>query len=320
MKRTPAKATGRLAPECLPGPEIPFEPMASSESYADLIDEVAAVEAAIANTSPTRIPIKNVVCGYMALRASGCTSFLSDLTDAVREDEPIPPLVARKVGELYEVLDGEYRLQAFRAAGAQEIPVIVVACSDACARICRLRANVAHGLPVRRADIRAYTAMCFKATPALLDDLIERKRSLRDLAALFRVSKSTIDRVKDDLLGVRKEANGTSEPTTKEDKSTEAKTPDNLVPREPAAPAGSEAFLKQAISLPKRTDRERSSPKSKRKPESGGNVDLNRACAQIVALTDKLAALLCVQPEDVLAAAREHLAHERHRNQPEVAA
>lgn len=55
---------------------------------------------------------------------------LAELTDSVRQNGILQPLLVRKVGNNYEIVAGERRYQAAKAAGLKEIPVIIREISD----------------------------------------------------------------------------------------------------------------------------------------------------------------------------------------------
>lgn len=55
---------------------------------------------------------------------------LAELTDSIKQNGVLQPLLVRKSGSGYEIVAGERRYQAAKAAGLQEIPVIVRDVSD----------------------------------------------------------------------------------------------------------------------------------------------------------------------------------------------
>lgn len=55
---------------------------------------------------------------------------LSELTDSIRQNGILQPILVRRNGPTYEIVAGERRYQAARAAGLTEIPVIVRDVSD----------------------------------------------------------------------------------------------------------------------------------------------------------------------------------------------
>lgn len=57
-------------------------------------------------------------------------SELAELTDSIKQNGVLQPLLVRKSGADYEIVAGERRYQAAKAAGLQEVPVIVRDVSD----------------------------------------------------------------------------------------------------------------------------------------------------------------------------------------------
>lgn len=55
---------------------------------------------------------------------------LEELTRSVRERGVLQPLLVRRVGDRYEVIAGERRLQAARAAELREVPAVIMDASD----------------------------------------------------------------------------------------------------------------------------------------------------------------------------------------------
>lgn len=79
---------------------------------------------------------------------------VEELTSSVREHGILQPLVVRKVGNAYQVVAGERRLRAARAAGLKSVPVVLAQCSEAEAAILSLVENLQRqGLsPVEEAE------------------------------------------------------------------------------------------------------------------------------------------------------------------------
>lgn len=55
---------------------------------------------------------------------------LEELTDSIRQNGVLQPILVRRNGEKYEIVAGERRYQAARAAGLTEVPVIIREISD----------------------------------------------------------------------------------------------------------------------------------------------------------------------------------------------
>ena len=55
---------------------------------------------------------------------------LAELTDSIKQNGILQPLLVRKKGAAYEIVAGERRYQAARAAGLKEVPVVIRDISD----------------------------------------------------------------------------------------------------------------------------------------------------------------------------------------------
>ena len=55
---------------------------------------------------------------------------LAELTDSIKQNGILQPLLVRRSGDHYEIVAGERRYQAARAAGLTEVPVVIREISD----------------------------------------------------------------------------------------------------------------------------------------------------------------------------------------------
>lgn len=67
---------------------------------------------------------------------------LERLSDSIRENGVLVPLMVREKGDNYEVVDGDRRLNACWKAGLREIPVVVHALDDSQTHVQRMLANL----------------------------------------------------------------------------------------------------------------------------------------------------------------------------------
>jgi len=67
---------------------------------------------------------------------------LSRLTDSIRENGVLVPLLVRRLGDKFEVVDGDRRLAAAFAAGCREVPVVVRDLNDSETHVQRMLANL----------------------------------------------------------------------------------------------------------------------------------------------------------------------------------
>lgn len=92
---------------------------------------VGEADAETAGMRPDSIlPIEDVHPNKGQPRKTFKTEELAELTDSVRQHGVLQPLLVRKKGTGYEIVAGERRYQAAKAAGLTEVPVIVRDISD----------------------------------------------------------------------------------------------------------------------------------------------------------------------------------------------
>jgi ParB family chromosome partitioning protein len=76
------------------------------------------------------IPLARIKPNKSQPRKNFDASELAELTDSIKKNGVLQPLLVRKSGSTYEIVAGERRYQAAKAAGLQEVPVIVRDVSD----------------------------------------------------------------------------------------------------------------------------------------------------------------------------------------------
>ncbi len=78
----------------------------------------------------TMIPLDRVTPGGAQPRKRFDESELAELTDSIRQHGVLQPILVRKQGTGYELIAGERRVRAAKAAGLREIPALVRPLSD----------------------------------------------------------------------------------------------------------------------------------------------------------------------------------------------
>ena len=78
----------------------------------------------------TMIPLDRVTPGSAQPRKRFDESELAELTDSIRQHGVLQPILVRKQGTGYELIAGERRVRAAKAAGLREIPALVRPLSD----------------------------------------------------------------------------------------------------------------------------------------------------------------------------------------------
>lgn len=75
--------------------------------------------------SESTLPICNIVPNPNQPRTHFNESELEELSESIRENGVLQPLLVRKVGKTYQIIAGERRYQASKIAGLEEVPVII---------------------------------------------------------------------------------------------------------------------------------------------------------------------------------------------------
>lgn len=81
--------------------------------------------------SEASLPIASIVTNPDQPRKSFDETQLSELSDSIKQNGVLQPILVRKKGEKYEIVAGERRYQASKLAGLKEIPAIVREIDDA---------------------------------------------------------------------------------------------------------------------------------------------------------------------------------------------
>ena len=77
------------------------------------------------------LPISSIITNPDQPRKSFDETQLSELSDSIRQNGILQPILVRKMGDKYEIVAGERRYQASKLAGLKEIPAIVREIDDA---------------------------------------------------------------------------------------------------------------------------------------------------------------------------------------------
>ena len=92
---------------------------------------VGEADAETAGMRPdSSLPLKDIRPNKGQPRKTFKPDELSELTDSIKQNGVLQPLLVRKKGSSYEIVGGERRYEAARAAGLEEVPVIIRDISD----------------------------------------------------------------------------------------------------------------------------------------------------------------------------------------------
>lgn len=92
---------------------------------------VGEADAETAGMRPDSVlPIKDIRPNIGQPRKTFREDELAELTDSIRQHGVLQPILVRKQGDGYEIVAGERRYQAAKAAGLTEVPVVIREISD----------------------------------------------------------------------------------------------------------------------------------------------------------------------------------------------
>ncbi|HIZ77933.1 MAG TPA: ParB/RepB/Spo0J family partition protein [Firmicutes bacterium] len=77
-----------------------------------------------------QVPVSKIKAGSEQARKNFTDDKMEELTESIRRHGVLQPLVVRKKGKFYELIAGERRLRAARAAGLKEVPILLVEADD----------------------------------------------------------------------------------------------------------------------------------------------------------------------------------------------
>lgn len=90
----------------------------------------ADAEVAAAITPDTVLPLSDIEPNKGQPRKNFDEEALEELTDSIKQNGVLQPILVRKKGNKYEIVAGERRYQASKRAGLTEIPVVIREISD----------------------------------------------------------------------------------------------------------------------------------------------------------------------------------------------
>jgi ParB family chromosome partitioning protein len=78
----------------------------------------------------TTLPLKKIKPNKGQPRKNFDADELAELTDSIKQNGVLQPILVRKKGSFYEIVAGERRYQAAKLAGLEEVPVVIRDISD----------------------------------------------------------------------------------------------------------------------------------------------------------------------------------------------
>lgn len=129
---------------------------------------------------------------------------IDDYAEHLANGGTFPPLTVFHVGTVYVLADGHLRLRAYQRQGIKTVEVDVEQGSLRDAVLYSCGANAGHGAKRTSADIR-------RAIRRLLDDFEWGRWKVAQIATACKVSKSTVERVKDEIIEEQKPAGESEE-------------------------------------------------------------------------------------------------------------
>lgn len=143
---------------------------------------VGEADAETAGMRPDSVlPIKDIRPNSGQPRKTFREDELAELTDSIRQHGVLQPILVRKQGDGYEIVAGERRYQAAKAAGLTEVPVVIREISDDDVLKLALIENL------QRSDLTPLEEAC--GYRQLID---EKDLTQEELARILSKSRSTI--------------------------------------------------------------------------------------------------------------------------------
>jgi ParB family chromosome partitioning protein len=82
------------------------------------------------STGTTRVPISKIKKNPLQPRHTFAEESLAELTESIKKRGVLQPLMVRPSGDGYELIAGERRLRAAKAAGLHDVPVTIMEAAD----------------------------------------------------------------------------------------------------------------------------------------------------------------------------------------------
>ncbi len=80
--------------------------------------------------APTSVPINTILPGREQARKNFEDEKIDELADSIKRHGVLQPLVVRQQGGEYELIAGERRLRGAKAAGLEEVPIVIIEADD----------------------------------------------------------------------------------------------------------------------------------------------------------------------------------------------
>jgi len=130
--------------------------------------------------------------------------------------DDLPPILVRKVGERWELIDGSHRIAAHREEGRTDVRVVVLDVSDVEALLAATEANISHGRPLDTVDRRRAAERIIALDPERSDREIAKRCGLSPTTVAELRPRPTVQSGQLDA-PKRTGADGKSRPATKAD-------------------------------------------------------------------------------------------------------
>lgn len=108
----------------------PKKKPALGRGLGSLMGEAQSETGFVEQKEETKVPIDKINPNPNQPRTHFNETLLNELSDSIRENGVLQPLLVRKKGKGYEIIAGERRYQASKIAGLEELPVIVKEVDD----------------------------------------------------------------------------------------------------------------------------------------------------------------------------------------------
>lgn len=139
----------------------------------------------------SNIAIDKLVRGQFQPRSEINPATLTELTESIKSQGVIQPIIVRQLGDKYEIIAGERRFRAAKLAGLTQLPAIIRPMSDEIALAIGLIENIQREALTPLEEAKALDKLIkeFRMTHAKVSEVVGRSRSsVSNLIRLLQLS------------------------------------------------------------------------------------------------------------------------------------
>lgn len=162
-----------------------------------------AIEAARRSRQAQKVDLDKIDPRPTALRSALDPQIVADLVEMMKSGHPFAPVTLRRMGDRFSTIDGDYRIEASKGAGRNQVDANIVECDDVVAEMLALSENSRHGTALTKLELRDAVHANLTKVPGLWTGVSSQAISLREAANLLGVSHWLIASVRDEILAAK---------------------------------------------------------------------------------------------------------------------